>query len=186
MEVTRTAPAASRMRPASHCDLPVRGPPKMQMTSSIDAHTRSSPARHSSTATSAVRAGPEPDQRAQRVVGASEGRTVAARRRMARLLATRTMSVVEATPALRRARAPQRTTIAEVRACRCHSHSANGAASRASTHQGVSRKKVMAGRIEKAPNPTPMKRAPRRQAIHAAPAEMANTSRVEKFMAWLR
>ncbi len=105
---------------------------------------------------------------------------------MARPLATRTMSVVDATPALRRVRALHRTTVAEVRPWRCHSQSATGTASRASTHQGVSSTKVIAGRIEKAPNPMATKRAPRRQAIQAAAAEMANTSKVERFMAWLR
>ena len=130
MEVDTTAPGASRIVPARCPVLPVRGPPNRHTTSSIGDHTRSAPTRHSGTATSvvAVRA------RCQRVRSPSDGRTTVALRRIATQLANRAMSTVEATPALRRERAPHRDTVAEVRVNRTHPTTASPAATAAASH----------------------------------------------------
>jgi hypothetical protein len=105
--------------------LPVRGPPNRQHTSSIEAHTRSAPTRHSGTATSVVAV----RSRSRRVWSASEGRTTVALRRIAAALAMRAMSTVEATPALRRDRAPHRDTVEAVRDHRTHPSTPNARAS---------------------------------------------------------
>ena len=108
VEVTTAAPGASRTRPASQPVLPVRGPPKTRVTSSIEDHTRCTPTRHSSTPTAEVGT----PSRSRRVSDPSEGRTVHARRRVATVPACRATSRVEATPARRRERADQRVTVA--------------------------------------------------------------------------
>ena len=107
------------IRPARYWVLPVRGPPNTTSTSSAEIHTRSRPTRHSCNPTSAVGRASSCHHRARRVERDREGRTVAALRRIATPDPTRAMSKVDATPDLRRVRAPQRVTVAEVRENRC-------------------------------------------------------------------
>ena len=107
------------IRPARYWVLPVRGPPNTTSTSSEEIHTRSSPTRHSCNPTSAVGSASSCHHRARRVLAVREGRTVAALRRIATPDPTRATSQVEATPDLRRVRAPQRVTVADVRENRC-------------------------------------------------------------------
>ena len=111
--VTSTAPGASITRPASHWVLPTRGPPNAATTSSIDDHTRRAPTRQSSTPTSVGGRRRIRVSQARRPGTAREGRTIGARRRIASVPPTLTMSVLDATPALRRLVAPQRVTVAD-------------------------------------------------------------------------
>src|SRR3954447_14971480 len=108
------------IRPATYWVLPVRGPPNTTRTSSEEIHTRSSPTRHSCNPTSRVGSASSCHHRAHRDDVAREGRTVAALRRIATPDPTRATSQVEATPDLRRTRAPHRETVADVRENRCH------------------------------------------------------------------
>src|SRR5689334_1206365 len=113
------------------------------VTSSLDDHTDNRPARHSRTPTSVA----DSRHRAHRDSSAKDGRTTAARRLMAAPDATRAMSTVEATPALRRLRAPQRVTVAEVRDHLFQAASASRTPTMTSTGQGTARARVTAGSV---------------------------------------
>ena len=65
-----------------------------------------------------------------------EGRTVAALRRIATPDPTRATSKVEATPDLRRVRAPHRVTVAEVRENRCQATPTASSTSAARSQSG--------------------------------------------------
>jgi len=90
----------------------------------MEDHTRNAPTRHSGTATSVVAS----RSRSNRPRSASDGRTTVAWRRIAAQLARRAMSRVEATPDLRRDRAPQRDTVPLVRVNRTQPMTAAAAA----------------------------------------------------------
>jgi hypothetical protein len=113
--VTSAAPGASRTSPAISPVLPTRGPPKTSTTSSIEAHTVCHAVRHSRTATS--RGGSR--QRRRRDNPASDGRTVAARRRIAEAEAWRDVQR-GGDAGLARVRALHRTTTPADRAHRFH------------------------------------------------------------------
>ena len=85
---------------------------------------------------------------------ASDGRTIGARRRIAKVLPTLTMSVLDATPALRRLVAPHRVTVAEVRTRFCHSRKAPTTANRTRSHVGEERITDHPNRAAAAPHPT--------------------------------
>ena len=148
MEVTTAAPGASRTRPASQPVLPVRGPPKTRVTSSIEDHTRCTPTRHSSTPTALVGT----PSRSRRDSDASEGRTVHARRRVATVPACRATSKLEATPARRRDRADHRSTVARDRDQRCQPSSSNTAPATTHTGQGRACTSVVAGKLVNTPH----------------------------------
>ncbi len=114
---------------------------------------------------------------------ASDGRTIGAQRRMAKVLPTLTMSVLDATPALRRLVAPHRVTVAEVRTRFCHSRKAPTTANRTRSHVGEERITDHPNRAAAAPHPTATPRPPRRHMTRAAAARMRKKTMAGRFMA---
>ena len=151
------------IRPARYWVLPVRGPPNTTSTSSTEIHTRSRPTRHSCKPTSAVGRASSCHHRARRVEhDVREGRTVAALRRIATPDPTRATSKVEATPDLRRVRAPQRVTVAEVRENRCQATPTASRARAASSHSGRRSTSWPSGHSANSARPTNTSQARRR------------------------